>query len=148
LSVKPEGEKNLMAVKSDTPLKWPIEATQIKQDRIETTITTTSTTYVATGLSITITTGNKYVLIFFTATTDNNTKDQHCMFQLRIDGTQKAYVITQSKQVNDPVQVAVAYTEVLSSGQHTIDVLWKVDAGTGRIFGNENGQLIAQELKC
>ena len=137
-----------MAVKRYTPLKWPIRVPQNIQDRIETTITTISTTFEATGLSIPITTKQAQIIIHFTATTDNNTKDMHCMFQIRVDGVQVGYIITQSKEVNDPVQATTTFLTVCSSGQHTIDVLWKVDTGTGRIFGDENRQLILQELKC
>lgn len=116
--------------------------------------TTTSVAFVALGLSVSITIlAGSFVLIHFTVCGDNNTGNATVFFRVRVDGVvQRATAISQPLTANEASSGAIILRIAgLAVGAHTVDVQWRVSAGTGgvRPVGNpdsDHASLYVQEI--
>ena len=98
------------------------------------TYQTTSTTFVdidAARLSITMTTGASWVLIFLTGTTWNNSSPGN-MFDVTIDGVRQGGANGIHYEVgNVPHGVSLTWLTQVAAGSHQFRPQWRVSSGTG-----------------
>jgi hypothetical protein len=100
------------------------------------TYQTTSTTFVdidATRLSITMTTGASWVLIFLSGTTWNTSSPGN-MFDVTVDGVRQGGANGIHYEVgNVPHGVSLTWLTQVAAGSHEFRPQWRVSAGTGML---------------
>jgi hypothetical protein len=96
-------------------------------------ITTASTTYVDTGVTVTITTGAVRCLIAFIAMAKNSGATDNAMFDLAIDGTRVGSTAFgtsfRSGTANGPISFTYV-TDVLTAASHTFKIQYRSSSGS------------------
>jgi hypothetical protein len=99
-------------------------------------VTTTSTTYVDTGVTVTITTGAVRCLVAFIAQAKNSGGTDNGMFDLAIDGTRVGSAAFgtsfRSGTANGPVSFTYV-TDVLTAASHTFKIQYRSSAGSNTV---------------
>ncbi|MBM4240570.1 MAG: hypothetical protein FJ150_02695 [Euryarchaeota archaeon] len=106
--------------------------------------TTTSTTFVdvdATNMSITLTTGANRCLIGLVGAAANSTGGNLVAFDITVDGTRQGDATWGLLSLNAPsadydMNASFVYmTDILTAGNHTFNLQWRVNAATGTLRG-------------
>ena len=130
--------------------KLDIDAHQNEHVQGITDESTTSTTYVTMpDMTRTMDTGNNHVLCLFTASIQP-TSGAHCYCRLRIDGDSGVKTYNPTYYTGGYNSLTLMYIERLSVGSHTIDIQWRVTAGTAYNWASTfdmRRSLIVIELK-
>ncbi|MFA5759163.1 MAG: hypothetical protein WC942_07415 [Clostridia bacterium] len=98
-------------------------------------VSTTSTEFI-TLMSKDIETGDGYLFINFTVCGENNSPNRTVAFRILVDGTNsgcRGCGFT-SSSASSPVSACTQMRVNVLSGSHTIEVYWRVSAGTGSIL--------------
>jgi hypothetical protein len=106
---------------------------QIQTINPTTDITTTSTTFVDMGgMSITLTTGDSKLLIFWNATLYSTAGNQ-INVETQVDGVRKGPVYGGSYGDSYMVDAAGGHTvAAVTAGSHTVKLRWKIGGGTAK----------------
>ncbi len=106
-----------------------------------TNLTTTSTSFGNSGMTVTITTGARRCLISFAAMGNNSNAGQSVLYDAAVDGTRIGNDTNGITSVTGTTVVDVSFsciTDVLSAGSHTFTIQFRVTANTGAIQAGDS----------
>ena len=127
---------------------WEGYMAQSAHATITADITTTSTIFVdATGLSVTLTTAGRDVLIWFSGCRSSSGNNEG-MYTLANDGTNVGgtFGLAYDGGVG-PYQIGFVWRIAApTAGSHTYKIQWRTSAGTETLKGNPNATIVVQEI--